>query len=297
VVHSLLAGGDSLDDVEVLRAGATASVLGHRVMAASTIGRSCARSAPGHGAGGELVFRADAGFWSAPVIDRLRAHDARFSITVRQTKPVRAVIAAIPEATWTTIPYPDSSVAQVAQTPFRGDRMVVRRTRHHTDQGQLFPTWSCHAFVTDRPGSPVELDADHRRHAVIELAIRDAKHGTGLCPAGLPARRAGGCCICPPAGHKHTRSPWRWPGCAASRALAADHHPTRAAPGPPLASVSLPAPSARRADRHTPIPTSARAHTHTHPPPPHHHSGTSLRSAAPGNAQPAVTKPRSVDSG
>jgi hypothetical protein len=35
----LLAGGDSIDDVEVLRAGAIASVLGHRVMAASTIGR------------------------------------------------------------------------------------------------------------------------------------------------------------------------------------------------------------------------------------------------------------------
>jgi hypothetical protein len=132
------------------------------------------------GAGGELVFRADAGFWSATVIDRLRAHDVRFSITVRQTKPVRAAIAAIPEATWTTIPYPDSGVAQVAQTPFRGDRLVVRRTRHHTNQGQLFPTWDYHAFVTDRPGSPVELDADHRRHAVIELAIRDAKHGAGL---------------------------------------------------------------------------------------------------------------------
>jgi hypothetical protein len=38
VVHSLLAGGDSIDHVEVLRAGATASVLGHRVMAASTVG-------------------------------------------------------------------------------------------------------------------------------------------------------------------------------------------------------------------------------------------------------------------
>jgi hypothetical protein len=279
VVHGLLAGGDSIDDVEMLRAGATASVLGHRVMAASTVGTflraftfghvrqldrlaetalACAWAAgagPGDGAlvidadsticevyghhkqgaaygythrlgyhpllatradtgevlharqrtgkantargaprfvdetigrvrragaGGELVFRADAGFWSATVIDRLRAHDVRFSITVRQTKPVRAVIAAIPEATWTTIPYPDSGVAQVAQTPFRGDRLVVRRTRHHTNQGQLFPTWDYHAFVTDRPGSPVELDADHRRHAVIELAIRDAKHGAGL---------------------------------------------------------------------------------------------------------------------
>jgi hypothetical protein len=38
VVHSLLAGGDSIDDVEALRTGATASVLGHQVMAASTVG-------------------------------------------------------------------------------------------------------------------------------------------------------------------------------------------------------------------------------------------------------------------
>jgi hypothetical protein len=38
VVHSLLAGGDSIDDVEMLRAGAIGSVLGHRVMAASTVG-------------------------------------------------------------------------------------------------------------------------------------------------------------------------------------------------------------------------------------------------------------------
>src|SRR5919106_745330 len=38
VVHSLLAGGDSIDDVEMLRAGTTGSVLGHRVMAASTVG-------------------------------------------------------------------------------------------------------------------------------------------------------------------------------------------------------------------------------------------------------------------
>ena len=38
VVHSLVAGGDCIDDVEALRAGASASVLGHRVMAASTVG-------------------------------------------------------------------------------------------------------------------------------------------------------------------------------------------------------------------------------------------------------------------
>lgn len=34
--------------------------------------------------------------------------------------------------------------------------------------------------MTDRVGSAVALDADHRRHAVVELAIRDAKQGSGL---------------------------------------------------------------------------------------------------------------------
>ena len=38
VIHSALAGGDCIDDVDALRAGATQSVLGHRVAAPSTVG-------------------------------------------------------------------------------------------------------------------------------------------------------------------------------------------------------------------------------------------------------------------
>jgi hypothetical protein len=38
VVHALVAGADCIDDVEVLRCGSTEKVLGHRVMAASTVG-------------------------------------------------------------------------------------------------------------------------------------------------------------------------------------------------------------------------------------------------------------------
>ena len=38
LVHSMLAGGDCIDDVDVLRAGRTEAVLGHRVMAPSTCG-------------------------------------------------------------------------------------------------------------------------------------------------------------------------------------------------------------------------------------------------------------------
>jgi hypothetical protein len=38
LVHAILAGADSIDDCDLLRAGASARVLGHRVMAPSTLG-------------------------------------------------------------------------------------------------------------------------------------------------------------------------------------------------------------------------------------------------------------------
>ena len=47
LVHAMLAGGDCIDDADLLRCGATSQVLGHRVMAPSTLGPSCARSPSG----------------------------------------------------------------------------------------------------------------------------------------------------------------------------------------------------------------------------------------------------------
>ena len=38
VIHAVLAGADSIDDCDVLRSGASAAVLGHRVAAPSTLG-------------------------------------------------------------------------------------------------------------------------------------------------------------------------------------------------------------------------------------------------------------------
>jgi hypothetical protein len=38
LVHAIVPGGDCIDDVELLRCGSTQAVLGHRVMAASTVG-------------------------------------------------------------------------------------------------------------------------------------------------------------------------------------------------------------------------------------------------------------------
>jgi Transposase DDE domain group 1 len=136
--------------------------------------------------------RADSGFWSAKTIRACRRHGVRYSITVRQTKPIRAAITGISEDAWTQIVYPDGGIAQVAETRYQGDRLIVRRTRLVGAQAELFPNWRYHALVTDRVGTTVELDADHRRHAVVELCIRDLKAGVGLrhCPSGKFAANA-----------------------------------------------------------------------------------------------------------
>ncbi len=49
----------------------------------------------------------------------------------------------------------------------------------------LFTTWSYHAFVTDRAGETLELEADHRRHAVVEQVIAELKSaGLAHLPSG-----------------------------------------------------------------------------------------------------------------
>ena len=72
-------------------------------------------------------------------------------------------------------------------TPFQSEpdaapvRLIVRRVKPTPgSQLALFATYSYHGFITDRDGETLELEADHRRHAEIENAIRDLKHGVGL---------------------------------------------------------------------------------------------------------------------
>jgi hypothetical protein len=286
VVSTLLAGGDCIDDVGLLHAGATASVVGHGTVAASTVGtwlRSLtfghirqldkvtetaltrawqAGAGPGDspmfididsticevhgdtkqgaaygytrqlglhpllatragtgeilharmrkgsagsgrgaqrfvretigrvrraGATGPLCFRADAGFWSRKVITACTDHNATFSITVSRQPVITRAIDSIPEDDWTDIAYTDGGTAQVAETTWDRWRLIVRRTRIEDDPNLpvLFAGWRHHAFVTNRTGDAVTLDAEHRAHAVVELAIRDLKHGAGLnhCPS------------------------------------------------------------------------------------------------------------------
>ena len=273
LVHGMLAGADSIDDMNVLRAGSTGLVLGHRVMAPSTLGtflraftfghvrqldrvldqalrRAWAAGAgPGEGplvididsfvgevygyqkqgasygytkkrgyhpivavradtgevlhirnrkgkantqrgiarfvdellarvrrAGhtGQIVIRADTGFENHKLFAELAKRGIVFSIGVKLSKTIRALIEQIDETAWVTVAdYPDGGQAQVAETQLKGFRLIVRRTRLVGAQAELFPDWRHHCFATNRTIPTLVADTDHRDHATIELAIRD----------------------------------------------------------------------------------------------------------------------------
>lgn len=307
LIHAMLAGGDSLADAEVLRAGATQEVLGHAILAPSTLGTFLRSFTFGHvrqldavsrealarawaaglgpgaaeylidmdsticeafglrkqgvgfgytkvrgyhpllatgavggevlhcrlrggsantqrgaasflretfarvreaGATGQLVLRADSGFYGRKVLGTCRQQKVRFSVTARMNPALQKEIAAIPEEAWTPIPYWSStgtlgtdeqgqsiSGADVAEMPYVAFgkngmkvRLIVRRVRPTPgSQLALFTEFSYHPIVTDREGTTVELEADHRAHANVETVIRDLKEGAGL--AHLPSGR------------------------------------------------------------------------------------------------------------
>lgn len=134
------------------------------------------------GATGEIVMRFDSGFWSKDTIATLRRLGVRYTMAVRtNTKAVAAVIATIDETAWVGIDYTPDGEAQVAECDYNGRRLIVRRTRlTGRAQQKLWPDWRHFAFLTDLTDDAVTVDAFHRQHAVVELAIRDLKEGSGL---------------------------------------------------------------------------------------------------------------------
>jgi hypothetical protein len=279
LIHAMVAGGTHIDHADVLRSGATSSVLGHRVMAPSTLGsflraftfghvrqldavlaealrrawslgvgpgadqmvmdldsticEVCGKAKAGAGYGythvlgyhplvatrshtgevlharlrrgaantgrgavrfveelvarvrragatGELIMRFDSGFWSNRTIATLERLEVGFTMGVRMQKSVVSAIASIAESAWTPIVYTPDGEAEVAECEYLGRRLIVRRTRLIGRQATLWPQWRHFAFVTDLEGHAVDVDAFHREHARVELAIRDLKEGAGL---------------------------------------------------------------------------------------------------------------------
>jgi hypothetical protein len=293
LVHGIVAGADSIDDMDVLRAGSTGLILGHRVMAPSTLGTFLRAFTFGHvrqldrvldvaltraweagtgpgdgplvidldsfigevygyakrGAGygytrqhgyhpiiatrsdtgevlhirnrkgqantqrgaerfveellarvhraghrGLIVLRADSGFENYKLIRALERRGIEFSIGVKQSKQVKALIDQIPEQDWVAIEdYPETGEAQIAETKLGDWRLIVRRTRLVGAQAELWPNWRHHAFLTNRTLPLLIADVDHRDHAQVELVIRDLKD---QALAHFPS------------GHYHANSAW-----------------------------------------------------------------------------------------
>jgi len=128
------------------------------------------------GANGPKLLRADSGFWNNKIMARLQAAGWTYSIGITQQKHVKAAIAGIPEQDWQPLTdYPETGEAQIAQTMLGSQRLIVRRTRLVGAQAELWPDWRHHAFLTNRTDPLEEVEAEHRQHAVVELAIRDLK--------------------------------------------------------------------------------------------------------------------------
>ncbi len=279
LVHSIVAGGSHIDHADMLRAGATQSVLPHRVMAPSTLGTFLRAFTFGHlrqldrvlaetlrrawalgagpgaepcvvdldsticevsgknkqgagygytkklgyhpllatrsstgevlhvrmrkgsantqrgakrfveelvarlrraGASGELFMRFDSGFWSNATIAALEHLDVGYTMGVRMVKSVVTAVSAIDEEEWVPIEYTMDGEAEVAECEYKGRRLIVRRTRLIGRQATLWPDWRHFAFLTDLGGDPAEVDAFHRAHATVELAIKDLKEGAGM---------------------------------------------------------------------------------------------------------------------
>ncbi len=198
--HPLLAVAADTGEVlhARLRRGPAATIWGAASFLAETVARL--REA---GATAELTLRAAAGFYARSVVEACRGAKVRFSITVRSSPALRPTIEAIPGEAWTPIPYwidGGADVAETSYTPFADCagavplRLIARRVRPTpSSQLDLFGvSYSYHAFVTDHSGDTLLLEADHRRHAEIENAIRELKYGVGLnhLPSGRFAANA-----------------------------------------------------------------------------------------------------------
>ncbi len=147
---------------------------------------------------GSIVLRADSGFYTHKVVAACERAKVAYSITVKLRPSLHKTIGAIPEEDWVPIPYfiEGAAVAETTYRPFaRGHkakavRLIVRRVPPTPgSQLALYTEYSYHAFITNREGEMLELEAGHRQHAEVENTIRDLKYGVGL--NHLPSGRFG----------------------------------------------------------------------------------------------------------
>ena len=186
--HPLLAVAAGTGDVLMarLRKGRANTARGSAHFLRETVGR-----VRYGGARGQLTVRADSGFYTHAIVRRLPQDGCALLHHRPASTPACGISSRpYPRLTGTPIPYWMDGAADVAETiyvPFQDEpdaapvRLIVRRVKPTPgSQLALFASYSYHGFITDRDGDTLELEADHRRHAEIENAIRDLKYGVGL---------------------------------------------------------------------------------------------------------------------
>lgn len=182
VLHSRLRGGNA-----------------HTGRGAGSFLTECLARVREAGATGKITVRADSGFYSQKVVKACEQAGADYSITTKMSPGLRKQIEKIPPEDWVAIPYflDGADVAETTYAAFASGRktstqyrLIVRRVRPTPgSQLSLLTEFSYHAFITNRTGDALEVEADHRRHAECENAIRDLKYGVGL--NHLPSGRFG----------------------------------------------------------------------------------------------------------
>jgi hypothetical protein len=199
-----------------LRAGRAGSGKGGASMVREAI--ILARAA---GVTGEILVRGDCAYGNAALVGACRKQDARFSVVLTKNPAVAAAIATIPADAWVPVRYPGAvrdpdtgewiSEAEVAETAFTAfastktpvtARLIVRRVRDRAkpsalgENGELFPVWRHHPFLTDSTEPAPEADITHRRHAIIETVFADLIDGPiAHLPSGrFPANAAWAIC-------------------------------------------------------------------------------------------------------
>ena len=208
LVARMLAGAESIDDMNLLRHGGMGRLF-DRTYAPSTLGSFLREFRFGHVRQLDAVAsRTLVNLASAAPLLQIRDGErvmVDVSVTVRMDPAVKTAIATIPEDGWETIEYPNAirdevtgrwiSKAEVAEVPFTAfrsrkiaerveGRLVVQRipdlNPKQVEQPTLFDSYRHHAFFTTtdkQTMGTVAADKTHRGHAIIEQVHAGLKAG------------------------------------------------------------------------------------------------------------------------
>ena len=158
---------------------------------------------------GPVSFRIDSAYYAIDLLDRLRKHKARFTVSVARNSAMWAALEQIPEDAWTdALDMPSAQVAETTYTPggwpheplrlivrrvsFRAEQIAALRGSRrlktiHPDQlqmaldGEIDSVYGYSFILTDHPHQHTAWVEHHHRHrAQIEERLKDAKLGQAL---------------------------------------------------------------------------------------------------------------------